>query len=508
VKSDARNPKSERSPKSEIRSRIRKTLRVLNFRTSGFGFLSDFGFRISELLVPRLALAVGAVLTLAGCSGLWTEGEKAARKDFQTVTDLYRTNHQRPDLPVLTADCGLSNFLRFAILNRPQVEAAYYDWMASIERITVDRSLPDPQFTFQTFNASTLVSSVMPGLLMQFPGPTKLGARADVSAAESRGKYFAFETEVLRAAFEVKTSCYSLKELDQKIRIDNETLRLLANLESLARSQNEVGKATLQDVLRAQIEHDRLNTDLANLEASRASLLARFKAALGLRAAQPEPPVPTQIESTPLDLDPGQLLTTAFAQNPKLKAMESDVHMAEAGIRVARKDRIPDFSAGLSADLKAEPVMWNPQFSMTLPIWRDKLAAEVAAAQAAKSAAESRLTAEQIQTAVDLAEKVYMADEAGRNLALLREQLLPKAQQSLALAQAGYPSGTIDFFNLIDAQRTLLGFELEEVSATTQRETALAELSLLIAGVPPPGAPVLAAGSAVAGTLSSNPGKP
>lgn len=479
LKSENRNPKSEGRPKFEIRRRG-----------------------------AALALVLSGTLGLAGCTGIQTAGEKSARQDFKTVTVLYRPGNQKPDLPVLTADGGLTNFLRFAILNRPQIEAAYYDWMASVEQITVERSLPDPQFTFQTFNASTLVSSVMPGLLMQFPGPTKLGARADVSSAESRGKYFAFETEVLQAAFEVKTSCYDLRELEQKISIDHETLRLLADLESLARSQNEVGKATLQDVLRAQIERDRLNTDVANLEASREFLQARFKAALGLRPGQPEPPVRAEIETTPLDVDSAQLLSTAFAQNPKLKAMESDVRMAEANIRVAKKDRIPDFSAGLSADVKAEPVMWNPQFSMTLPIWRDKLVAEVAAAQAAKRAAEARLSAGQVQTAVDLAERVYMAGEAGRNLTLLREQLLPKARQSLALAQAGYLSGNIDFFNLIDAQRTLLGFELEEVSATTQRETALAELSLLIAGVPPPGAPVLGLNNATVFTAATNSGKP
>jgi outer membrane protein TolC len=61
----------------------------------------------------------------------------------------------------------------------------------------------------------------------------------------------------------------------------------------------------------------------------------------------------------------------------------------------------------------------------------------------------------------------------------------------VAIAQAGYLSGTIDFFNLIDAQRQKLALQLEEVEARTQREIVLSELSLLIAGVPPPGAPLL-----------------
>ena len=64
---------------------------------------------------------------------------------------------------------------------------------------------------------------------------------------------------------------------------------------------------------------------------------------------------------------------------------------------------------------------------------------------------------------------------------------MPKARQSLEVARTGYLSGQIDFFNLTDAQRTLLGFELERVEAATQREITLAELSLIVEGLPPSG---------------------
>src|SRR5205814_8115601 len=88
---------------------------------------------------------------------------------------------------------GLSNFLAFAMLNQPQVEAAYFDWASSIERITVERSLPDPRLTFQS-DIANVVMSLIPGLTMDFPGPGKLKAAANVARAESDAKYFAFES--------------------------------------------------------------------------------------------------------------------------------------------------------------------------------------------------------------------------------------------------------------------------------------------------------------------------
>ena len=88
---------------------------------------------------------------------------------------------------------------------------------------------------------------------------------------------------------------------------------LLTDLARLARAQNEVGKVTLQDVLRAQIAQDRVETEIASLEDSRGPLLARFKAALGLGAGQPAPPVPQRFESAPLDLTYDKLLEAALA---------------------------------------------------------------------------------------------------------------------------------------------------------------------------------------------------
>jgi len=433
---------------------------------------------------------IAGVLLLAGCTGMRTQGEKRARQDQETVARTYRPSGETPVLPKLGTNAPLHDFLLFAILNQPQVEAAYYDWASSVERITLERSLPDPKLSFGTDIAS-MVMSLMPGLMMDFPGPGKLKAAANVATAESEAKYFRFELSVLQTAFALKKSYYELHFLNAKVGVNRETLRLVTDIEKLARTQNEVGKVTLQDVLRAQIEQERLTTEIDNLEDSRNPLFAQFKAALGLKDEDGAPPVPQKFESTPLDLTSDKLFATALARNPRLKAMEAEVRMADASIRVAHKAKVPDFSAGIEVDVKAYPVMVRPSFGITLPIWRDKIAAQIAGAQAGKRAAEARLSAEQITLAVEFAEKSFLFREASRTLVLLQERLLPKARQSVEVAQSGYVSGKVDFLNLLDAERTLLAFQLSEVEARVQRELALAELSLLILGTPPAGAPIL-----------------
>jgi len=273
--------------------------------------------------------------------------------------------------------------------------------------------------------------------------------------------------------------------------VNREMVGLLEDLEKLAQSRTEVGRGSLQDLLRTQMERERLQNELANLRDSRQSFLTQFKAALGLGAGDPTPPLPRELPSSPLSTSGDQILATALARNPRLKAMEAEVRRAEASLALASKSRLPDFALGVEVDVKASPVMIRPSAGMTLPIWRDKIAAEIAEAHALEGASRARLSNELLTLTVEVAMKSYEYRESTRLLELLQDTLLPKAKQSLEVARSGYSAGTTDFMDLIDAQRTLLEFRLAEVEARIKRELALADLSLQVVGVPPSGAPVL-----------------
>ena len=150
-----------------------------------------------HLIIVLSALTAAAVL-LPGCKGIPTKSERQSRADMKAVTQTYRPDGQKPVLLPLMATSSLSNYLAYALLNQPKVEAAYYDWAASIERITTARSLPDPQFTFQ-MDIQNIITSIMPGLMGTIPWPDKLRVGANIASAESQAKYFAFQSAFLRA---------------------------------------------------------------------------------------------------------------------------------------------------------------------------------------------------------------------------------------------------------------------------------------------------------------------
>ena len=147
----------------------------------------------------------------------------------------------------------------------------------------------------------------------------------------------------------------------------------------------------------------------------------------------------------------------------------------------------------------SNPLIFNPQLSMTLPIWRDKIAAEIASGSTALQAAQARLSAEGLDLAVRFAETAYAWREANRSADLHGNRLLPKAKAALEAARAGYVTGTSTFADLLDAERELLEHHVAHAEALGQREMVLAEMSLVILGRWPEGVPQIIAEEAVNG---------
>jgi outer membrane protein, heavy metal efflux system len=436
-----------------------------------------------------LVVATAAVLLLSGCSGTPTRHEDVARQDLAAATSHYRPHDARPPLPVLTAQSGLPDLISYALLNNPRIESLYYDWAGAVEDITTARSLPNPMLNFSadiSRGASALSVGLASDPMSNWPGPGKLPLKADAAYGEALRRRAVFEGEMLATALAVKRAYFQLWVIDEQVRRTREVLAVIDEAETLARERLAVGMVTQQDVLRAQMERDQLRNRLANLEDSRRPLEARLRSALGLAPDQPLPPFALRLDPEAANFTEQSLMETGFARNPQLKAMRSEVLQAVALYQLSQKTKVPDYSWGIGIN-SATPVAVSPSFGITLPIWRDKIAAEIAAGRRGQRAAEARLSAEQLDLAVRFAETAYAWREADRNATLFGKQLLPKARAALDSARGGYVGGLTRFADLLDAERALLEFRVQYATAAGQREMALAEMSLVILGRWPTG---------------------
>lgn len=432
----------------------------------------------NKVQIFLLGFVILYIVIFTGCVGVSSKYELAARKETEYFKKSYRPEGRKALLPVLTTNSPLKDFILYGVLNSPDVESTYYKWLELVEKITIERSLPDPRLNFQ-FDVTDTLASFMPGLMQEVPGDKKLLLRSQIASEQSRREYHNFEASVISTAGNVRKYYYQLFFLQEKIRISTTILDVMKEIENIARLKNESGTSTIQDVLKAQIEVERLKTEILNLKDSQEPLRAQFKSALGIGAFDPEPPIPARFETTPFSFTYDELLNWTLARNPALKSLEAEIKEAEAAIKLAVKSKVPDFSGGIEVDFLSSPLMYRPQFGLTLPIWKDKISAQIESAVLRKKETEARLSSQQIRLAVDVAEKAYVFREANRTIELIQNSLLPLAKQSLDVAVANYTTGKIDFLALLEAWRTVFTLELELLNARTARELAIVDLSTL-----------------------------
>jgi outer membrane protein TolC len=76
--------------------------------------------------------------------------------------------------------------------------------------------------------------------------------------------------------------------------------------------------------------------------------------------------------------------------------------------------------------------------------------------------------------------ELYNFRDAERKIDLYRDTLVPKAKQSYNVIQKAFTTGKTDFLDVVDAERTLLEFELSYERALADRAQRLAKLEELI----------------------------
>jgi len=430
------------------------------------------------------------VVFLAGCAGIVTSEERLARREVQSVGNVYHGKGSPLVSPLLETQSPLRDLLLFSLLRNPRAEAAFHEWRAAVEEITIARSLPDPMLTFGleiSRGIEALTPALMTDPMNSWPGPGKLPLRAEAAYRRALAKRAVFERELLAGAFAVKQSYYQLWVVDEQLRWTRDALTVVEEMERLARERLAVGKVTQQDVLRAQMERDKIRNDLVNLEDSRRPMIARLRSALGLGADESLPAIQARLGEEPAALTEEGLLEQAFVRNPRLREMRAEVEQAGALFQLARRSTVPDLAFGVGANLMANPVPIMPSAGITLPIWRDKIAAEIAAGRAGVDARRASLSAEMLDLTVRFAEATFFWREADRNVRLYSERLLPKAKAALESAQAGYVGGLSGFLDLLEAERTLLDFQLAHATARGQRVIVLSQISLVIMGRWPEG---------------------
>jgi len=453
----------------------------------------------------KLACSVAALAALAatpiarGEGGPTSSRESVYPSEYPSVADM----GEPAELPELDESSTLQDYLVYAEMNNPGLRAAYERWQAALERVPQVTSLPDPRLSYGYFirEVETRVGPQRQkfGLSQSFPWFGTLSLQGNMAAEAANAEKSRFDAARLELAYRVENAYYEYYYFGRAVRVTRDIVDLVSSLEKVLETMFRAGETSNANLIKAQVELGTLQDRLRSLEDVRAPVVARLNAALN-RPPDTPVPEPEEIPFDEVEVSSEELASKLAESNPELHAIDSMAEKEKTSISLARKAYYPDFTLGVDYVDTSEARMAGVEDSGTdaimamaainIPLWHGKYrAAEKEARARYEAALEERADRENTLTA-DLEMALYEFRDAERKIALYRDTLIPRAEQSLEVTREAFTAGQSDFLNIIDAERILLEFRLSYERALANRSQRLARIDMLVgADLSAPGAP-------------------
>ena len=379
----------------------------------------------------------------------------------------------------------LAEYARYAEQHNPKLKQALTRYQAALAKVPSASAWADPRLTYGYFarpvETRTGPQEMRFSAAQTFPWKGKLDLKGRIAQQEAVVEGQRYEAVRRSLIFEVKAAYYDCYFLERAIAVTEGNLRLLAHLEEVGRTRYRSGTGEHAPVLKAQVELGRLEDQLRSLRQQRRPAAARLNAALG-RAVTAPIAVPDSLPMAALDLDEEVLKARLQAANPTLQMRHTQARTRFLGVKLAGKQFYPDLTVSLDyihiGDRGANPLM--AMASLNLPLWRSSYEAGERAAKLSHQAALQGIADEENRLAAELELALYKQRDAQSRSALYRDSLLPKAEQALNVTQRAFAADRSDFLAVIDAQRTLLEFQLAYERARTDQALHWAEIEKLV----------------------------
>jgi len=373
----------------------------------------------------------------------------------------------------------------------PRLGAARAGARAATYRVAPARTLPDPQLQFGLMNRELPGLGLMDPLgmnqiqLMQMvPFPGKLGAagraaRARADASQARADDLGWELRSQAAML-----FYEIYATEQGIRVAGETQQLLRDIAATAQRMYAVGDGSQPDVLRTQVEINRMTEEIMRMQAMREALVARLNALL-------DRPVDATVGTTRIPVLPGELpdpdalVQLALGQRPMLQAGQQDVRAAEAAQALARREIWPDLQFGVIYGQRpmggGTARMASFMFGFNLPVFAANRQLKM---RQETQAMQEMATADLAGMVADTRGRVGVAYADLRQARQLRDlyrlTLLPQARATVTSSRAAYQVGAINLMTLLDAQMTVNRYRQELYRLNAAEGQSWAELEMLV----------------------------
>ncbi|MGH9470539.1 MAG: TolC family protein [Terriglobia bacterium] len=297
----------------------------------------------------------------------------------------------------------------------------------------------------------------------------KLGRRKEVFQDQQREAEAASAEQRRRVLSGVDESFYAALSAQEVVKLRANLLKIAQDAVRTAHQLANVGQADTPDVLQAEVEAEQAQVDYATAQSNYTQAFEALAATAGAPDL-PVSPLEGQLAEWPR-IDASQVMALILRDSPSVKRAQEAVTAAEAQVRSAKRESVPDLRlrAGVQQDGEAlDPTVVNSRAAgivsfasvgIDIPIF-NRNQGNVAAARADLKRSREELARVRLVLRRNTAPLLqnYLAEE--NQASQYRHEIIPKAARAYQLYLAKYRQMASAYPQVLVSQRTLFQLEL------------------------------------------------
>ena len=279
----------------------------------------------------------------------------------------------------------------------------------------------------------------------------------------------------LDVARDARVALANLRFAIDRATIAQESVKVRTDIANLAEKRLNAGDISELEAFNTRIDANRAAAEAAGLDRAVQAAEATLRNVLGLAAMDvPLVPVDDEPVSVP-EWNVDSLVLEAIAIRPDVKAARFSVDAAQHRVSLARKSflRIDAVADGNAKG--AGPTNAGPGLRFEIPIF-NRNQGLIIRSQWSVDQANHNFYGVRDRAVTEVRKAFANVDQASANLQLLRENVLPRLQDSVELSESSYRGGGDSYFLVLQSTSQFIDSRVRELELETDLRRAIAEL--------------------------------
>ena len=380
-----------------------------------------------------------------------------------------------------TGEWSLSTFESLALANNPAIQQA----AASANKAMGYRDQvglrPNPVIGY---NASQLADRStdqhIAFIEQDFVTADKLCKNRTVLEQEVQSQLWEVQTQRQRVLTDVRRYFYKALAAQRRLELAREFQTVAENGVKAAQARLKAQEGSRTDLLQSEIQLKQVEVQLRQSEAALRGSWKQLVTLSGIPETTPQLLAGTLPENAEPRNWP-QVSSEILASSPELRSARSRLARAQANVDRQEAQSTPNLSFMLAAgrDNGTGSSMLNTQIGLPLPI-HNANQGNISASHSeyCRASQDVRRTELAIQSRLAQAQNDY--ESAAAAVDQYRDEILPRAMETLKLVEAAYAAGEFDFLQVLVARRTYFDSNLAYLTAQSELAQAASFIDGLV----------------------------